>query len=168
MGSLLEKITPDERGVVDKHRAQVPVRVSALAQELGLEIVLAALSPNISGMIEPSDTAANGYKIKINKFEKEERQRFTAAHEISHYLLHREYIKNGIVDSALYRSNLSSYKETQANKLAADILMPVEAVRAALNDLGGQKTDDNARVLASEFKVSVPAMKVRLGMGEYA
>lgn len=168
MANLLEKVTEEERQIVDQYRASIPVRVAALAQGLGLEIVLAPLSPNISGMIEPSNSAQNGFKIKVNKFENEERQRFTAAHEIAHYLIHRQYIMNGIVDSALYRSNLSSFKETQANKLAADILMPATAVRDALSQLGGEKNEMNARTLASEFKVSLPAMKVRLGMGEYA
>lgn len=168
MADLLDKISPAELAVVAKYRADVPVRVAALAQELGLEIVSAALSPNISGMIEPSETAASGFKIKINKFENAERQRFTAAHEIAHYLIHRDYIKNGIVDSALYRSNLSSFKEAQANKLAADIIMPADAVRKYLSQMGGEKSEANAIALASEFKVSVPAMKVRLGMGEYA
>ena len=128
MSSLLSKLTDGEREIVDRFRADIPVRVAGLAQELGLEIVLAALSPNISGMIEPSKTARNGFKVKINKFENDERQRFTAAHEIAHYLIHRDHIKNGIVDSAMYRSNLSSFKEAQANNLAADILMPVQAV----------------------------------------
>lgn len=168
MTSLLDQISPDEREIVDKYRGEVPVRVAALAQELGLEIVLAPLSPNISGMIEPSDTAKSGYKIKINKFEKEDRQRFTAAHEIAHYLIHRDYIKNGIVDSALYRSNLSSFKESQANKLAADIVMPVGAVRKALDKIGGDRSESGAITLARQFKVSLPAMKVRLGIGEYA
>ena len=168
MVNLLEEITPDERVIVDKYRAAIPVRVAALAQELGLEIVLSPLSPSVSGMIEPSETAPNGFKIKINKFENDERQRFTAAHEIAHYLLHREYIKNGIVDSALYRSNLSSFKEIQANKLAADILMPAKAVREALDQMGGERSELNAISLADEFKVSIPAMKVRLGIGEYA
>ena len=168
MTSLLDIIDPKEREIVERHRSSRPVRIASLAQDLGLEIVLAALSPNISGMIEPSDTASSGFKIKINKYEKEERQRFTAAHEVAHYLIHRDYIKNGIVDSALYRSNLSSFKEAQANKLAADIIMPAHSVREALRQLGGAKTDQNASALAIEFKVSVAAMKVRLGMGEYA
>ena len=63
MVNLLEEITPDERVIVDKYRAAIPVRVAALAQELGLEIVLAPLSPSVSGMIEPSETAPNGFKI---------------------------------------------------------------------------------------------------------
>jgi len=166
--SLLDKVEEKEREIVNVFRRKYPVRVADLARELGLEIVSAALSPNISGLIEPSDTATSGYKIKINKFESEERQRFTAAHEIAHYLIHRQFIKNGIVDSALYRSNLSSFKETQANQLAADILMPKDLINFELSGLGGRKDAIAAEALARKFKVSVPAMKVRLGISDYA
>lgn len=165
---LLDRIAPDELEIVSRYIASAPVRVAELAEALGLEIVKAPLSPNISGLIEPSETARAKFKIKVNKFERPERQRFTAAHEIAHYLLHRDYIKNGIVDSALYRSNLSSAKEVQANKLAADILMPADLVRKELIELGGKRDEIAAEALARKFKVSVPAMKVRLGINEYA
>jgi hypothetical protein len=157
-------IEPHQQEILQKHVGSIPVRVGLLADELGLEVVLSALSPNISGMIEPSDTAPSGFKIRINKFEGEERQRFTIAHEIAHYLLHREHIHNGIVDNALYRSGLSSAKETQANKLAADIVMPYSKVMAELNELGGKRDAIAAEALARKFRVSSSAMRVRLGI----
>lgn len=165
---LLDRLEPGEREIVERFVSDFPVRIAELAQSLGLEIVKSPLSPNISGMIEPSETSESGYKIKINKFEMPERQRFTAAHEIAHYLLHRDYIKNGIVDSALYRSNLSSTKEAEANRLAADLLMPRDLVLRELHELGGTRDSVAAEALAHRFKVSVPAMKVRLGINEYA
>jgi Zn-dependent peptidase ImmA (M78 family) len=30
------------------------------------------------------------------------RQRFTLAHEIAHYVLHRDLVENGIVDDTMY------------------------------------------------------------------
>jgi IrrE N-terminal-like domain len=168
ISTLLSRISADELAVVRNFISEFPVRVAQLADALGLEIVKAPLSPNISGMIEPSETAPSGFKIKINKFEMPERQRFTAAHEIAHYLIHRDSIKNGIVDSALYRSNLSSAKEAEANKLAADILMPRALLLRELDELGGVRDAVSAEYLARKFKVSVPAMKVRLGINEYA
>jgi Zn-dependent peptidase ImmA (M78 family) len=64
----------------------------------------------------------------------------------------------------MYRSNLTSRKETEANKLAADIVMPAKAVARELERLGGRRTDEVVEELASMFRVSVPAMKVRLGV----
>ncbi len=122
------------------------------------------MPPKISGLIQPSTDAPAGFEIRVNKYEMPERQRFTVAHEIAHYLLHREDIGSGVVDSIMYRSSLTSRKETEANRLAADIVMPARVVGQELDRLGGQRTDEAVEILASMFQVSVPAMKVRLGV----
>jgi hypothetical protein len=157
-------ITDSQIEIVDKHTSAIPVRVGKLAKDLGLEVVLAGLSPNISGLIEPSPSAESGFVIKINKYETDERQRFTLAHEIAHFLLHKDYIKNGVVDNIMYRSSLSSRKETEANKLAADILMPISTVLCELTEIGGKRDEIAAVALARKFRVSTAAMKVRLGI----
>lgn len=157
-------ITDAQKLILDQYTAVVPVRVGKLAIDLGLEVVLAGLSPNISGLIEPSPTAPAGFVIKVNKYESDERQRFTIAHEIGHFLLHREHIKNGVVDNVMYRSSLSSRKETEANKLAADILMPSSIVLNELSEIGGKRDEIAAVALARKFRVSTAAMKVRLGI----
>jgi len=157
-------ITPLQRQHIEEFTSNVPVRIAGLARALGLEVVSAGLSPNISGLIEPSATAAAGFVVKVNKYESDERQRFTIAHEIAHFLLHRDHIRNGVVDNVMYRSSLSSKKETEANKLAADILMPTDKVLDELNALGGTRDDIAASALARKFKVSTAAMKVRLGI----
>jgi hypothetical protein len=157
-------MTEAQKLIVDQHTSEIPVRVGKLAKDLGLEVVLAGLSPNISGLIEPSATAASGFVIKVNKYESDERQRFTLAHEVAHFLLHRDYIKNGVVDNVMYRSSLSSRKETEANKLAADMLMPISTVLRELNEIGGKRDEIAAVALARRFRVSTAAMKVRLGI----
>ena len=49
----------------------------------------------------------SGYAIFVNKGDRyKTRQRFTIAHKIAHFILHREAIGDGIVDDALYRSGL--------------------------------------------------------------
>jgi Zn-dependent peptidase ImmA (M78 family) len=154
----------DQQDIIDIHTASIPVRVGKLAQDLGLEVVLSGLSPNISGLIEPSQTAKAGFVIKVNKYESDERQRFTIAHELAHYLLHRDHIKNGVIDNVMYRSSLSSKKETEANKLAADILMPNSFVLKEISELGGKRDEVAAIALARKFRVSTAAMKVRLGI----
>ncbi|KCZ51795.1 hypothetical protein HY29_18330 [Hyphomonas beringensis] len=100
----------------------------------------------------------------VNKYEVPERQRFTVAHEISHYLLHRDDIGAGVVDSVMYRSSLSSRKETEANQLAAAIIMPAAAVTREMNELGSPEDAAVVQELAELFRVSVPAMKIRLGV----
>lgn len=157
-------MTHGELEIVDRFREETPVRLGALAAELGLEVFKSSLKPDISGLIEPSSTAPSGFRIRINRHEIPERQRFTLAHEIAHYLLHRNDIGGGVIDNVLYRSNLSSRKEVEANKLAAKIIMPISNIRAERQALPNLDDEQAAVVLASKFKVSLPAMRIRLGL----
>lgn len=162
--AFANRVRANEAEVVARFTANFPVKVGELATELGLKVVRAPLPPKISGLIQPSTDAAAGFEIRVNKYEMPERQRFTVAHEIAHYLLHRDDIGSGVVDTIMYRSNLTSRKETEANRLAADIVMPAHAVSRELDRLGGSRTEEAVEELASIFRVSVPAMKVRLGV----
>lgn len=158
------RVRENEAEIVRRYTSSFPVKVGELANELGLRVVRAPLPPKISGLIQPSPDAPAGFEIRVNKYEISERQRFTVAHEIAHYLLHRDDIGAGVVDSIMYRSNLTSRKETEANRLAADIVMPAKVVGRELERIGGMRTDEAVEKLASMFRVSLPAMKVRLGV----
>lgn len=157
-------IDDEYRAVLDRHTNKFPVKVGDLAKELGLVVTLSSLSPNISGLIEPVTPGSDKFQIRINRYETDVRQRFTIAHEIAHFLLHRDYIRTGIVDNVMYRSSLSSKRETEANRLAADIVMPYPLINAELAKMGGIRDEAAAVALARQFRVSLPAMKVRLGI----
>ena len=158
--SYSDRINPEYVTVLRQHQATLPVQVGALAKDLGLRVVLATLPLNISGLIQPDQ--AGDYVVKVNRFESKERQRFTIAHEIAHYLLHREQISSGVVDSVLYRSKLSSRTEAEANRLAADIVMPAGAVRTIAARLTREDSKNIVARLAEEFGVSKQAMEIRL------
>lgn len=162
--SLLDRVEANEAAIVSRFASSYPVKVGEMASELGLKVIRAPMAPKISGLIQPSTDAPSGFEIKVNKYETPERQRFTVAHEIAHYLLHRHEIGSGVVDSIMYRSSLTSRKETEANRLAADIVMPAKLVNRELDRLGGLRTPDVVDEIAAIFRVSVPAMKVRLGV----
>ena len=163
-GNLWSRVGPVQRQIVQGFLGATPVKIGALAESLGLEVIRAPLSPKISGLIQPSQSAPSGFEIRVNKFEMPERQRFTVAHEIAHYLLHRDSIGAGVIDNILYRSNLTSRKEAEANRLAAEIIMPTENISGELVRRGGARTSEIAEELAHLFRVSTPAMKVRLGI----
>jgi Zn-dependent peptidase ImmA (M78 family) len=55
-------------------------------------------------------------------------------------------------------------KEAEANRLASDILMPIEGVKRVKSDLGIPLLADAVSPLASHFGVSEEAMRIRLGM----
>lgn len=152
-----------ERSILQKHLAQVPVKLGALAKDLGIEVFRSSMKPGISGLIEPSDTAPSGYRIKINRHESVERQRFTLAHEISHYLLHREFIRNGVIDNTMYRSSLSNKQEIEANKLASKIVMPDATISQLRQNYSGLAFDEMVHRMARDLRVSEPAMRIKLG-----
>jgi Zn-dependent peptidase ImmA (M78 family) len=156
--SYASRISPEEYRIVEEYTSSAPVKVGALAKALGLSVVVSTLPLSISGMLKPAD---DRYVISVNRFEAKKRQRFTIAHEIAHYLLHRNYIASGVVDSALYRSKLSSRMEAEANRLAADILMPRELI--AVERQSAPADVDLDVYLANKFDVSLPAMDIRTG-----
>ncbi|CDZ60115.1 Ribosomal protein L22 [Neorhizobium galegae bv. orientalis] len=165
MNRLLDKIPAEQREIVNSHLTDIPVKLGALARALGVEVTAATLSPGISGEIR---RIANGdgegvYQIRINRHEKKERQRFTLAHEIAHFLLHRDKIGDGLYDDVLYRSKLSNHLEYEANRLAAEIVMPAAAVKDISKD--AQYIDDEkVEEISNLFGVSKEAMTIRLGI----
>ena len=137
---------------------EAPVNVIAMAHALGLSVDMNVdMGENVSGRILRGDLATAGFRIEVNRLHSNNRQRFTLAHEIAHYLLHRDQIGDGIEDTALYRSNLSDQTEIEANRMAAQILMPAPLVKniykAGMKWIAG---------LSGAFQVSEEAMRIRL------
>ena len=97
-------------------RRGAPVNVEGLALELGLKVHRdASMVPEISGKImkaSPPMGGPAGYAIFVNYTHSRGRQRFTIAHEIAHFVLHRDLIGDGIADDALYKSKLNEWYET--------------------------------------------------------
>lgn len=151
-------ITRRAQQVIRRHQAKPPVDVTAIARELGLEVYAEdGLSDDVSGLLTKDD---KGYFIVVNRGHHLNRRRFTIAHEIAHFLLHRDEIGDGVEDSTLYRSHLSGRQETQANRLAAEILMPWRLI----SHLVRQNPHSSVEFLAQELKVSKSAMAIRLGV----
>jgi hypothetical protein len=154
-------LTPGQ--VIAKHQQAAPVDVVGIANELGLRVwEMPSLPPTISGKIfrDPLNGGESGFSIAVNASEHSTRKRFTIAHEIAHFILHRNHLESGdVVDDAMYRSKLTSQEETQANNLAAQILMPGQLIQALIK--AGYTQPEQ---LAEKLEVSPTAMKIRLGV----
>lgn len=158
----MQKIRDEHRQIIEASHGELPVKLSALARQLGVRVVASTLPVGISGELRP--VTEDEFTISINRHDSQKRQRFTVAHELAHFLLHRDQIGNGIKDDVLYRSGLSDTREAEANRLAADILMPMEQVRRKLANYGGVPSEDVVSKLAMDFGVSDAAMRIRLGL----
>lgn len=150
----------DALALVREHQNEIPVQTLPIANALGLKVYRVPNWPNeLSGMIRRNDESRGGFDIYVNASHPEVRRRFTIAHELAHVILHPNLIGDGITDDALYRSGLSNSVEAQANKLAADILMP----RDKLSEYISQGIT-NVAELARTFNVSEQSMAIRLGV----
>jgi Zn-dependent peptidase ImmA (M78 family) len=114
---------------------------------------------NIAGRIVRENPVRSpaGYSIFINHADPIRRKRFTLAHELGHYMLHRDLIGDGLIDDAMYRSKLGEWYERQANRWAADILMPAAIVRGLFR--GGMRSLAH---LSDQLDVSEDAIRIRL------
>lgn len=158
-----QNLEQNQKDIISRYQAETPVRLGALANELGLIVMSSTLEPGISGEIKRDNSAPAGYLIRVNRHESKVRQRFSIAHEIAHFLLHREFIGDGITDDILYRSGLPDIKETEANRLAADILMPWGIIEGRLKVYKNLDMESRIQKIADDLGVSTTAMEIRLG-----
>lgn len=125
------------------------------------------MGDNISGALVIQN---NHGTIGFNPHESKVRQRFTIAHELGHYLLHKNQTTDLFIDTefkVLFRDNNSSTGkikiEQEANAFAAAILMPEKFLVDEIMKHHFHLTDDGTlKVLARRFNVSVAAMTLRL------
>ena len=138
-----------------------PVDLQAIADRLGLAIYQMPLAPGVSGVLvrEPSYNTPSGFAVLVNEAEPYVRQRFTAAHEIGHYVLHRDRIGDRVEDNYLLRAEgMSNAMEVEANKFAADMLIPWPILNSQI-----QSGKNSVSSLAYKFQVSEIAMAIRIG-----
>ena len=90
------------------------------------------------------------------------RFRYTCAHELSHWVIHKEYyMRLGETAAMTKSSEADDTVEKQANRLASYILMPKGTVKKAFHRTRGT-TSEKTSLLAELFKVSHQAMRIRL------
>jgi len=151
---------------INRFRRSIPVDLDSLASAIGLRVKYAYLTDEISGMLERNETDA--FVVTINSSHVPTRQRFTLAHEIGHYILHRSLVGDGLDDNMAYRStdigkyhntSIGPREETEANRFAAELLMPMSLVNREW-----QSGDYTLKQMATRYGVSEAAMKIRLGV----
>ena len=138
-------------------RMPPPIDLEGLAAELGIRIRYEDLGRD-AGKIERIEGSEGArYEITINSRDSDARQRFTMAHELAHYIKHRHLLENGaLADNAMYRSHLPEPVEWEANRYAAQLLMPLSAMQQAWRE--GSRTPV---AIARRLNVSEQAAQIR-------
>lgn len=176
-GVIMTVMTTEQiQAIIDKYKDQVPVKVGAIAEELGISLVSTTeLPPNNSGSLVKEKNGR--YTIYVDQTDSIRRQRFTIAHEIGHFVEHhhREFLdKVGEILNArktLYTrpngtAEATTYKkiEKEADAFAGDLLMPKDKFIQVWENA------QTLREVADTFGVSEMAANVRaavLGLGVF-
>lgn len=145
-----------------------PVPVERIIKSRKIALQYAPLDEDLSGMAYIKDGVGI---IGVNALHHPNRQRFSAAHELGHHVLHSSEISQAVhVDKGirvLFRDDVSALgtepMEVEANAFASELLIPEGLLAAALEGEGVDLEDEAAiEALARRFRVSPAAMRFRL------
>lgn len=150
------------------------VDVVKIAKYLGVEIIYHSFEDDVSGVLSLRNDKA---KIGVNKSHHKNRQRFTIAHELGHFMLAHTRPDSVFVDkkgqhtAVIFRNQKSASgedkQEREANAFAAALLMPAPVVQSEVEKIRMELAGDNEEGseilrLSKQFQVSMDAMAYRL------
>lgn len=148
--------------------SSAPVPIERIIKKCNITLHFAPFEEDLSGMAYINDGLSI---IGINALHHPNRQRFSAAHELGHHLLHESLLREEVhVDRGIrvmLRDGTSSQgtdeNERAANAFAAELLMPRDLLVQAMDE-GEIDIEDEGQVevLAKKFRVSTAAMRFRL------
>lgn len=149
-----------------EHTSSFPIE--DLLKKLQVQVSFEDDLEKYSGYIEQQ---SDEWKIGVNSYHAENRQRFTLAHELGHLLFHREYLdlqtERYNEKEILWRSSLFNKIENEANTFAAELLMPKELFVKKWEECGEEELEK----ISDYFNVSTQAVRYRaykIGLrGEY-
>lgn len=153
-----------EGNVIDYLRDHAPLDLVHFATtKLGIKYSEQDLDNGVSGFLRQTEENSSVYEIVVNKNHGPKRKRFTVAHELGHFFMHKHLISRSMqpafrAEAGTMNKNdlIKEYHEVEANRFAASILLPEEKVR--------EKHANGMRVseLAAYFNVSEMAVGYRL------
>lgn len=172
MGVRRKHIRDLAEGLLARHCPHgAPVDVIRIAESHGIEVKVDPVDDDLSGFLYREPNTGRTV-IGVNSTHHENRQNFTIAHELGHFLLHEAETVHLDSKSAGYTLQLRSPRsatgeninEREANLFAAELLMPAKFLKKDLRkkDLDLLEDDSIIRELAKKYKVSVQALTIRL------
>ena len=144
-------------GILEKYDIKEPiVPIFQIAQEEGITLKFINMPQelqDVAGFFDPKKKI-----IFVNKEDAPNRQTFTIAHELGHYILGHEPNEYGVLPRI---PNLveTNPKEKEANCFAANLLVPAKMLKEIIKKYN---LKPDAALLAEIFGVSEEVMKYRL------
>ena len=163
--------------ILSKHQIRkAPISVDKLAKGLGVSLQREPTDDGLSGFFY-KDLAEGQVVIGVNSNHHENRQRFTIAHELGHFLLHENQNMHIDREDKGFQIKLRDDKasegtdddEREANLFAAELLMPETFLEKDLSKIRGfdllaenEALDKRLVNLAKKYQVSTQALTFRL------
>lgn len=108
-------------------KISLPIDPYLIAERLGIQVLLERLDPDTAGFIIREHGGPTS--VYLNAFDAAVRQRFTLAHELGHFVQHRDDPDIGFVDRRNeVASSGTDSSEIWANQFAAELLMPASVI----------------------------------------
>lgn len=151
----IEFLSDVEQRAIKRAQRKLPVNINYLAKLFEISISYKLLENDGYIFHNKRD---DSFKIVVNILNSKKKQRFTIAHELAHFLFHKsqiilqEILEHGVM------SEYDDYRENEANKLAAEILIPIKKVIPMI-DAGEFKTPEE---LSDRLLVPREALKIKL------
>ena len=149
-------LAAQEADKLTKNYSKPPIPVRRIAEDSGIDVVFADFgkhSDSVAGFCDFSRA-----KLFVNRLDKTDRQSFTIAHELGHWILHRAlFIANPTKYPVLPRYTMPNHDdplEKEANHFAANLLVPKHLLEPVKNA--------SVSSLAQAFGVSVTMMSFRV------
>lgn len=159
---------------LDELLTSIPINIEALIRAYGLELNKNAdLEEGVLGELRYEN---GNFKVSVKKTDHYYRKRFTMAHELAHFVLHKDRISGDVIrdydpevnSGAINREvGVSNDQEFEANVYAAKLLMPEDLVVEYAKERGvfgatGEIDQDALKEIAMAFQVSKAAMEIRV------
>ncbi|MFT8913455.1 ImmA/IrrE family metallo-endopeptidase [Zymomonas mobilis] len=132
-----------------------PIPVREIAENAGVDVIFSSFggaSERVAGFCD-----FEARRLYVNSNDIITRQKFTMAHELGHWILHREFFESHPAEYRVlprFHKPVSNHFEREADIFAANLLAPAALLRP-VRELG-------AAALSSIFGVSRTMMELRL------
>lgn len=152
INNYLEELTSNI--LLDNDMYKIPADILKIARANDIDVYEGDLDKKISGAIK-FDNKTNKFEILLNKNDIKTRQRFTLAHELGHFFLHKEILKSDEIHiDIMFR--MPDEKEKEVDYFAGALLMNKTLLEKIYQN------NKSITELAGIFEVSISAMTVRL------
>lgn len=152
VNEYLEELTSNI--LLNNDMYKIPADIIKIAKVNDIDVYEGDLDKKVSGAIK-YDKKTDKFAILLNKNDIRTRQRFTLAHELGHFFLHKEILKDDEIHiDTMFR--MPDEKEKEVDYFAGALLMNKTLLEKMYQN------NKTIAELAELFDVSVSAMTVRL------